>query len=436
MRAASHLIVICNSENGPKRLVDVEVIRFLVIIAWIAGYCSGCGLGTQEQEPPNIREDTSASRYFCNATVLDFDSPFGPVVTRSGALIAIRGEAISAVLTGDAANRKKAAVQCIDLAGRIVIPGLIDAHAHVTFLKQKQADCRTIDRTVGNYLAAGITTIADLGASDQGQQCLDRSWRNVVLSTGRRLSAESPLCKVPALFFDCPTTENEVAQAIAKRQLAHRSIVKLYTINSRADGIRTALIAKAKAAGVAVIEHETSCRKILSLAQQGRPLPNSLAHPPLDPNCVNQEDIKTLLHSLRVQSVGIISTIQIPLRGRAPKPRLATDFLLLAFKEGVVIGLGSDIDMPGLRQGVPLHDEMILLEEHTTDWVFPLRAATIGSAYVLGQENRIGNLRPGKQADFLILDVRDYADTDRLKKICIVLKAGEIVHQSNSCGVL
>ena len=66
----------------------------------------------------------------------------------------------------------------IDARGKWVIPGLIDSHAHATFI----ADDAGVDPRLllPMYLKAGITTLRDLGGDPvrTAAVCAHRSWPN------------------------------------------------------------------------------------------------------------------------------------------------------------------------------------------------------------------------------------------------------------------
>ena len=55
-----------------------------------------------------------------------------------------------------------------------------------------------------------------------------------------------------------------------------------------------------------------------------------------------------------------------------------------------------------------------------------LKAATIGSAEVIGHSDDVGSLEPGKFADLLILDADPLADIANAQKIGAVMKNGRL----------
>lgn len=104
-----------------------------------------------------------------------FDSRAGSLTPMAQVLV--RGGLIESVTTGTAAPPNSDGAQVIDGAGRTLIPGLIDAHAHVTFSTIPVADGMTADpgylhilagRSATQMLMRGFTTVRDAGGPSFG----------------------------------------------------------------------------------------------------------------------------------------------------------------------------------------------------------------------------------------------------------------------------
>ena len=72
----------------------------------------------------------------------------------NGVSILVEGERISQVVQGDISVPE--GIETIDLSGKTVMPGLIDTHVHTVMM---DSECLPL------FLAAGVTTARDVGAS-------------------------------------------------------------------------------------------------------------------------------------------------------------------------------------------------------------------------------------------------------------------------------
>ena len=72
----------------------------------------------------------------------------------NGVSILLDGKRIARVLQGDIPVFDE--VECIDLSGEAVMPGLIDTHVHTVMMDSEYLPL---------FLAAGVTTARDVGAS-------------------------------------------------------------------------------------------------------------------------------------------------------------------------------------------------------------------------------------------------------------------------------
>ena len=80
-------------------------------------------------------------------------------VLRPNGAIVVRGGRIVAIHEPRAGWRPPAGARVVELDGRTVLPGLIDAHVHLTLAGDPDSNARAT-------LHAGFTTVLDLGSSD------------------------------------------------------------------------------------------------------------------------------------------------------------------------------------------------------------------------------------------------------------------------------
>lgn len=93
---------------------------------------------------------------------------------------------------------------------------------------------------------------------------------------------------------------------------------------------------------------------------------------------------------------------------------------------GVLIAAGSDAagSLPG---GDVLVREIVALIEGGLSAARALRAATLDAARVLGAEDRLGSLQPGKAADLVVVDSDPLTDIWTLATPRIVVARGRVV---------
>jgi imidazolonepropionase-like amidohydrolase len=104
--------------------------------------------------------------------------------------------------------------------------------------------------------------------------------------------------------------------------------------------------------------------------------------------------------------------------------RITGESLRKAVPAGVKIAFGTDA-------GVSKHgrnaDEFELMVKNGMTPATAIHAATVNAAGLLGLQQEIGTLEPGKQADLIAVTGDPLADVTVLKQVSFVMKGGEIV---------
>ena len=104
----------------------------------------------------------------------------------------------------------------------------------------------------------------------------------------------------------------------------------------------------------------------------------------------------------------------------AQQARMTTAKLARA---GITVGTGTDIWQ--IPTGVHME-----LEEFVASGMSPaqaIRAATSGSAHILGADTDVGTIEVGKQADLVLLDADPLTDIRNTRRIASVIKGGRLV---------
>ena len=398
------------------------------------------------------------------------------------ALILIKGGHIQTVARVNEVEVPRGA-QVITLIGKTVIPGLIDAHAHV-------------ERWAGErYLAWGVTTVRDLGASSTDSSIALKNDFNLGSMLGPRTFTSGAMVDgVPPAY---PTatgvrTSTDVRKAVDQRAVAGADYVKIYTkftadllkpLMDEANTLRLPIAAHlgkidaltAARAGVASIEH------MAGVVQAASPTPAvyERAHDQFLRGWTTEEigwatldsaSVARTARSLAATRVAIVPTLVVhEMLSRLDNPTL----LLRPGMEDVPAGATSVRDVPGLlrrtgwrsadfqafrrsrpRQnqfvreykraggliaagsdaanqllvpGLSLHEEMSLLVAAGLTPVDAVTAATRKGAELLRADS-LGRVAEGKVADLVVLDANPAKDIAATRRIAWVMFRGRILY--------
>lgn len=350
--------------------------------------------------------------------------------------------------------------QGIDLSGRTIIPGLIDAHIHVCWngrqniqeLLQLERDDLLLDavETVHKVLASGTTTVRDIGGHYHMEMALRRAIDAGRISGPRMRTSGRILCMTgghghfiahevdgPAEFRkaaraqikagadtikmmatggvatpgqDIQVSQLTVEEMSAAVDVAHTMGRTAATHCHGAGGIKNSLLA-----GVDTIEHcsfleEETADMMLAQGSAavftlsvGKPLMESIA-----------PEMREIAKSQRAELAWLDDRV-----------RQSVD---LAREKGILIGCGTDAGGNSLAP----HDFSMAreLEELVAHDFTPLEALTIATyhnAQILRWDNRLGTLEPGKLADFVVLGADPLVNISNVRQVEAVYKGGSVV---------
>ncbi|MGH7568583.1 MAG: amidohydrolase family protein [Gemmatimonadales bacterium] len=134
------------------------------------------------------------------------------------ALVLIRDGRVTAVARVNEIRVPKGAA-VVNLVGKTIIPGLIDAHAHV----ERWAAPR--------YLAWGVTTVRDLHNQTDSALALRQAFNSGAILGPRMFTAGAMIDAAPATYPDAAAVSNpgQARQAVDRHAVAGTDYVKLYT---------------------------------------------------------------------------------------------------------------------------------------------------------------------------------------------------------------
>lgn len=106
---------------------------------------------------------------------------------------------------------------------------------------------------------------------------------------------------------------------------------------------------------------------------------------------------------------------------------MSLDNVIRLHEAGVRLLAGSDTANPGVPFGESLHRELELLVEAGLDPHQALRAATADNAELLGAEDELGTLEPGKRADLVAVEGDPLQDISATRETRLVLREGKLL---------
>jgi len=356
----------------------------------------------------------------------------------------------------------------IDLRNYSVLPGLIDSHTHLLYIEEvsKASPMEGIKAVVNEgtplralhgaarartFLAAGITTVRDLGNSGQFGDVALRDAINDGSVDGPRMFVSGPgLSPVGGQFpglqqkhkaiaedeYRIVRGPEDAAQAVRENVTFGANLIKIYSNNSPnrcylSLAEMKAIVEEAKMYGARVTAHATNNAPIWRAVQAGV---NSIDH-------AYQVDDSTLA-LMRERGVALLPTdvdsvIIATLVKRDPTDKRLTieqiprilrggrDRLQRALKAGVTIVAGSDNYLQtGLPQGDAAKHVLFAYADAGMNLLQILRAATWNGAELLGMKNRLGVIKPGAFADIIAVDGQPDSDILALEKVRFVMKDG------------
>jgi imidazolonepropionase-like amidohydrolase len=351
--------------------------------------------------------------------------------------VTLRGGRIESIGAAAAAGGTRA----VDVRGRYVVPGLIDAHVHITNL-----------RALRSALASGITTVRSSGVShyaDVGIRELVKQgnvigpdmiasgyhvrpsiaeeaffdhpahamlMRGVTTVDGLRRMVQANLSRgvdwIKVLATERAGTPNtdprkQVYTEEELRAVVEEARTRNVPVQAHAHGAEGALAAVR--AGVRSIEHGTylTDEALQLMAKQGTFF---------DPTMEAVKDVADV--------GGDYDDRDLQLRGRHMLPRLR-EAIGRAYKLGVIIVAGSDTGYGPASVG-RVSIEVANLAEAGLPILAALQAATVNNARMLQREKQIGQIAVGFDADVLVVERNPLEHVNTLQDPLLVISNGRV----------
>jgi imidazolonepropionase-like amidohydrolase len=412
-----------------------------------------------------------------NATL--FDSAKG--MLRPHTRILVEGERIREVTSEPPETEQPgvkpqiASARVIDVGGRVVLPGLIDAHVHViaashdlTGLALQPPSLVTAQsaRILSDMLRRGFTSVRDAGGADFGlQEAVERGLFEgprlfisgfPISQTGGHADVRPQGVRVREMFCSCAGLGligaiadgvGEVRRAVREQVRNGANQIKIMAgggIASPSDPLEgtqfsveelRAACEEAEAANLYVMAHAYSPRAVTRAVEAGV---RSIEHG----NLIDEAAARVMKShgAFLVPTLSTYAALAAEgsalgwspamLEKLAVVQRRGTESLAIARAEGVPVVLGTDLlGRMHARQSGEFN-----LRLGTMSAVEILQSATIEAARLMRLEGTIGELIPGAWADLLVVDGDPTRELSMLTEpqhgLRLIMKAGRVYRNS------
>jgi imidazolonepropionase-like amidohydrolase len=343
--------------------------------------------------------------------------------------------------------------QTVNLAGKTIIPGLVNAHAHTS-------DAQMIPQ-LDLYARYGITTIWSLGGEgdaavkardSQDTPALTRAriyFAGAVITGKTPDQAREMVAKVAALKPDVIKirvddnlgTSQKMAPEVYRAVIdeAHRRGLRVAAHIFYLDDAKSLLRAGADFIAHSVRDQEVD-GEFLSLLKQ-----RNICYCPTftrelstyvyestpaffqDPFFLRHADRETMRQLQEPDRQAAMRSSKSAQGYKAAMP-VAKRNLKKVADAGVRIAMGTDTGAaPGRFQGYFEHLELEMMSESGLTPQQVLRSATADAAACIQRQDRVGTIEPGKWADFMVLDRNPLEDVRNTRTIHSVWVAGNQV---------
>lgn len=375
------------------------------------------------------------------------------IIVRDGKIEAVRAGFLTA------ADISAPDAKVIDLSKSTVLPGLIDAHVHLTIgwpPKLDQSDAAATLVALENArktLAAGFTTVRDLGAASEAIFVVRDAIKQGRFVGPRILAAGDIISvtnghghgdiMVPASGgFDAFHASGicdgpfECRKAVRTQIMHGADVIKIATTKGgndprlaaappeMMDDEIAAAVATAHAAGLKIAAHAHSTAGVDAALTGGV---DSVEHG----GFLDKDSIALFKKNgaYLVPTMVVLNSLQAGYERSDPKTQAITRGFLenmpnnigAAYRAGVPIAFGTDAGVtPHGQQAL----EFLWYRKIGMTPADVLRTATVNAAKLLGLDKEIGTIEAGKQADIIATDGNPLDDVTTLQNVTFVMAAG------------
>lgn len=375
--------------------------------------------------------------------------------------VIVEGERIASVGPHEPEHVVAAGTEVVDGAGRTLLPGLIDAHAHYTFdptegslqAIAQRPDARILEdsaRHAALALRAGVTSVRGAGSIRGLELRLRDAIARGEIPGPRIVAAGTAVGSVgghgSAFGLEADGPE---ALGAATREVVVRGADVVKVVASEAAMLTTT----GHAPGVmvhgapelsedelrAIVAAATALdRRVMCHAQDSESVRRSVAAGVTSVEHAWLADASAI-EALAAAGVWLVPTLVVTdvnrtLPGLTPLQRERQDLIEerhrvsteTAIRLGVPIATGTDTGEVGVTADM-VWREVVLLREHGMSSMAAIRAATSAAAQLLGIDQETGSIEAGKMADLVLVDGDPLVDLATLSRPIAVWQSGRAV---------
>ena len=361
----------------------------------------------------------------------------------------------------------------LDLSGLTVVPGLIDCHSHLIGELEGNT-IPAVNRTPGDELLSGVanaratlragfTTVRDVGTF---RAFLDIELRDAIESgrvDGPRMQCAGAYVTAPggggevSGLADGPPPPLEMRVGVVRGPEAVREAVRRI-VGARADLIKVivtgAVLTRGTRPGVVELDAAEVTAAVDEAARHGQ-FVAAHAHGAEGIKLAIRAGVRSIEHGSLLDDEGIRLLVDhgtwlvadiydgdwIAETGRRegwPEETLrkndeTTQAQREAFRKAVAAGVRLAY---GTDSGVYPHGRNAIqfryMVEHGMTSLQAIQAATVEAAALLGWEDRVGSLRPGRFADLVAVEGDPLADVGTMLRPIVVAKGGAVVRDERA----